>query len=295
MWHCVRGLLAATVLLAAGAATRADPAADAVAAQKKSAEENWEQLDAGPAAHLETRHLLVYAPKAMEKRLRDAGTLLEKHYDLARAALRYGPTEEAWPGKLTVYLLADPGQLVTFIRRVEKRRPDGDETGSAGGPDRQPHAAAAPPEMKNQPSLEARAGEQVAGALLVHKAGARNPMPGWLVAGFGRATTHRAMPRDRTVLDERRRAAALARAWSAHDSWQSGGLEPADAPVLQASVADYLAYGPAKDRFEALVFGFIAEAGMNMGAVPPADAFKAAGLDADAVDRGWKAWVGSVR
>jgi hypothetical protein len=32
-----------------------------------------------------------------------------------------------------------------------------------------------------------------------------------------------------------------------------------------------------------------------MGAVPPDAALKAAGLTADGVDRGWKAWVGSAR
>src|SRR5262245_30950936 len=58
-----RALLALPLLFAACPAALADETADKVASQKKAAQENWEAVG-GEAAHVETAHLLVYAPKA---------------------------------------------------------------------------------------------------------------------------------------------------------------------------------------------------------------------------------------
>ena len=52
------------------------------------ASEAWTAVDAGESATAETKHLLIYAPRAMEKRLKAIGALLEKYHDLAIEAVR---------------------------------------------------------------------------------------------------------------------------------------------------------------------------------------------------------------
>ena len=84
--------LVLTVALGGVLARGADPAEDAkakVAERKKKAEANWETVGAGDFAHLETKHLLVYAPQAQEKQLKGLGGLLEKQYELAWKALNW--------------------------------------------------------------------------------------------------------------------------------------------------------------------------------------------------------------
>src|SRR5436305_14128362 len=93
------GELLAAVLLLLGGGARADEQADKVAEQKKAAEANWALIDAGEFAYHETAHLLVYAPKMMEKRLQGVGTALEKDYTLAKKALEFDASAEPWPGK----------------------------------------------------------------------------------------------------------------------------------------------------------------------------------------------------
>src|SRR5262249_61688446 len=92
-------LLAALAL--AAPARGADEKAAKVAAQKKAAAAAWEDVEAGPAVALETKHLLIYAPKAMDKRLKAVGAALEKDHDLAGKALGVDAEEEADPGKGT--------------------------------------------------------------------------------------------------------------------------------------------------------------------------------------------------
>src|SRR4051812_26928520 len=111
-------LLAALPGLAQGQVDRAR----AVSGQKKAAQEAWASMDVGEAAHAETKHLLIFAPKSMEKRLAAIGTLLEKYHDLAFKALALDE-KDAYPGKITVYLFDQKEHIPTFARRVEKRRP----------------------------------------------------------------------------------------------------------------------------------------------------------------------------
>jgi hypothetical protein len=267
-----------------------DKTAEKVAAQKKAAEDNWDLVEAGPFAHQETKHLLLYVPKGMDKRLKDAGVLLEKHYDLAKKALAYDK-EEPWTGKLTVYLFAERPHFTAFVRRVEKRRVmEGDS--SSFSADDPPHAAAGPGRGKQALPAEAEAGEQVAVAMLVRKAGLRTPLPGWLTNGFGRATRYRAAPRDKYVLDERRLATRLSAKHSAADIW-GGTLEADEVDPLHGSLADFLAYGPGASKFPALVEGF--KPGENMLEKTMAQAMEAAGVNADRVGKLWKAWVQNPR
>src|SRR5437763_12123558 len=100
-------MAALALLLPAG--LRADEKDDALAAQRKAAKENWDRVDAGPSVSHETDHLIVLAPKGMEKQIKETGALLEKYYDTAAKVLF--PKEAPWPGKLAVYLFEQPEQL----------------------------------------------------------------------------------------------------------------------------------------------------------------------------------------
>src|SRR5262249_45979934 len=106
----------ALALLPVSAKLRADEKSDALEKQRKAAKDSRERGEAGAVVLHETSHLIVLAPPALEKRLKDIGVLLEKHYDTAAKAL-FTPKDTVWPGKLAVYLFAEPVQLDSFIRR----------------------------------------------------------------------------------------------------------------------------------------------------------------------------------
>lgn len=286
MRTCTPWLLALALGLPAAAADAPETAAK-VAAQKKKAEADWQALEAGPAATLETKHLLIYAPKALEKRLKAAGPLLEKHYELAASALGIDPKEGPWPGKLAVYLFPEREPFGAFVRRVEKQRLLPGQTTAYSAEGDEPHAAAMP-SPKAGPPLEGQAGSAVAQALLARKAGKDTPLPAWLVAGFGRATYYRAAPADKVVQAERRQARALSRTRGPADVW-GGRLDAAEAEVLGGSLADFLAYGPGSPKFPAFVAGFKPED--NMQAKTAAQALDAAGLAPERVTASWKRWV----
>ncbi len=278
------------VVALVGAAWSADPAEDPkarLAEQKKKAEANWETAGAGEFAHLETKHLLLYVPKAMEKQLPALGTGLEKQFDLAWKALQFEDKKDDLPGKVTVYLFASREPFTAFVRRVQKRRVMQDDEGTYSAADDDLHAAAGPPRKGGFPAEE-MAGEQIGGLLMERKAGKGTPLPSWLVSGFGRATYCRAYPASRVVIDDRKQAAKLSRSRGPADVWK-GTADPSEMDTLAGSVVDFLAYGPGSGKFPSLVLGF--QLGENMDSRTAAQALEAAGLKEDTVDRGWKRWV----
>jgi hypothetical protein len=280
------------LLLLSGSAARADEAAEKLEAQKKAAQENWDGLEIGPPAHLATTHLLVYAPKTYDKKLKDIGASLEKYYEQACKPLGYEKAEP-WPGKLAVYLLPEREDFTKFIRRVEKRRIEAEDAGSHRVEDDLPHAVAGPPRAKTDPSVEGQAGEQIAAALLVRKTGTKVPLPGWLLSGFGRATGYRTRPSDRAVLDERRRTAALVKkGHKAGEIWGST-LEADDAPLLEASLADFLAYGPGQSKFVALLEAF--RPGENEDRKTTEQALTGISLPVDRLDARWREWTANPK
>ncbi len=263
-----------------------------VVAQKKTALRNWESVDAGPEAVHETKHLIVVAPKAMSNRLKDVGFVLEKAHDLALRPLAFEKDQERYPGKIAVYLFPKAENLRSFIRRVEKRRLEGEEFGSHSATDEVLHAAAAPGKTAGDLSVEGQAAAQLAAVLLVRRAGDKVPVAHWLIEGFGRATWYRASPFDRITANDRRMAARLAGRKSVKDVY--GGLvEAAEAPPLRGTLADYLAYGPTGAKFPALLKGFEPEE--NGDSKTTEQALEAAGIKWDAVDRGWKVHVTAGR
>jgi hypothetical protein len=283
-----RSFLAVAALISISGQSWADEAADKVAAQKKAAEENWAQVEAGEFAHLETAHLLIYASKSLERKLKDMGATLEKHQEMARKPLGYDEKNEPWPGKLTIYLFADREPFAAFVRRVEKRRVEADDTGSHYVDTDAPHAVAGPARHKKDLPMDDEIAEQSAAALLQKKAGKDVILPSWLLSGFGRATTYRIIPTNAVIRKERTAAAKLSASKSAKDVWGET-LTGDEAPILGASVADYLAYGPESSKFSKFVAGFKPDTGQDKKTA--AQAFEAAGLMPDKLDAKWRVWV----
>jgi hypothetical protein len=169
---------------------------------------------------------------------------------------------------------------------------EGEEVGSFSATDETLHAAASPPRGAADLPLEAQAAVQLGGLLLTRRAGLKTPVADWLVEGFGRATWYRIAPRDKVTLDDRRAAARLAVKHDAKAIYE-GLVEAAEAGPLRGSLADYVAYGPLASKLPALLKGFEPEE--NVERKTTAQALETAMMPWDRVDRGWKAWVLSVR
>jgi hypothetical protein len=277
----------------AGRPTDSTRAADAL---KKKAEENWETAGAGKFVTHETKHFLLLAPEALQKRLDAAGVLLEKHHDLAKNALKFDLKEEnkgeVLPGRVTAYLFGEREHFTGFVRRIERRRLLPEETGSYSAADDDLHVAVSPPRERQGSPVEVQAAEQAAALLLARRAGVRTPLPDWLTSGFGRATYYRAAPRERAVLNERGYAARWSRSHGAGEIWE-GRVNADEAAALDGSLVDFLAYGPGAAKFPAFVAGFAP--GENMQRKTTGQAFEAAGLKPDRVARSWKTWAANPR
>jgi hypothetical protein len=274
----------ALLAVAASLCAADDETAKKIAEQKKQAEAAWKSLEAGDFAFYETKHLLIYAPRAMEKQLKSKGATLESYHDQAVKGSGLD-LKEGYPGKITVYLLNEKDQVTAFARRVEKRRPTSGESGSFKADDGMLHAAAW---TGGKGPVEARAGEMVAAVILQRKAGRGTQLPEWLLAGFGRATSYQVMPKEKFVLEDRKQTRVLAKKKNASDVW-AGGLEPEEVEAMQGSVAEFLAYGPARKYFAKLLVGF--QPGENVAAKTTAQALEASGLTAEKAAKAWKNWI----
>jgi hypothetical protein len=291
-------LILVLAAFAAAAPARGDEAADKakalLAAQKKKAEANWAVLEAGESAHLEMDHFLIYAPKALEKTLKDAGALLENEYKTAREALKFPEKTEPWKGKLAVYLFSERMQFTVFVRRVEKRRLVSGETASLMVADDAPHVAASPGQNKWEWPVEAQAAEQVGGALLQRRAGANTILPEWLVSGFGRATYYRTLPRHELTLADRRLAGEVVakKKKTARDLWTEP-QEADEAGALAGALADFFAYGPGAPHFEKLIEGF--KPAENVEKKTMDQALEKTKINKDKIEPTWKGWVASPK
>jgi hypothetical protein len=279
--------VAALVLALTAASARADEAADKTAERKKAAEAAWAVVGAGDFATLETDHLLIYAPKDAEKRLKDLGALLEKQYATAKAALGYDDKTDPLPAKATVFLFPERENFAAFIRRVEKRRLEADDSAMFNAEDDALRVGVGPPRSKGDLEIDGQAAEQLAALLLARKAGLKTVLPGWLSDGFGRATYYHAAGGSRAPAD-RRTASAWAAKGSVRDIW-NGAIDADKAAALQGSLADYFAYGPGAIRFSELLKGFAPEE--NVEKKTTEQAVEAAGWTAEKVEKSWKAWA----
>jgi hypothetical protein len=179
------------------------------------------------------------------------------------------------------------------VRRVEKRRLVSGESASHAVDGDLLHAAAGPSPSKDDFAAEAQAGQQVAAAMLQLRAGAKVPLPEWLLTGFGRATTYHVTPQDKVVLADRKVAReAVAKKRTAKAVYS----EMADAdemPALSGALADLLAYGPGTAKLSEFLAGFKPEE--NVEKKTTEQALEAAGLKLDRLESAWKAWVANPK
>jgi hypothetical protein len=282
------------VLAAALVGTRGRAGADdteVVARQKETAGANWKMIhedDVQPVLE-ETAHFLIYGSASLTPRqFKEAATGLEARYKLARSCLKLSPKESLWPGKLTVYLIAEPRVFSTFMRTVAKRRPSTDDSGvfSLRGP--QSFVAACPPQTRYDSSLENQAGEQMTAAILSQRGG--GAMPNWLTTGFARATSWRTNPS--ASFNDRNTVKRLVKFHSSNDIWE-GKLNAEEAPLLRASLAEFLAYGPGAESFPKLIEAF--KPAQNGEPKPLADAFKAVRYEPERLNQRWHTWVATGR
>jgi hypothetical protein len=262
---------------------------DAVAEQRKAALANWRRVypkDDPP--HLETANLLLYG-KAPGKTLKEVGFALENQLVLARKALAV-EKNDLWPGKLTVFLVAEKSDYGSFVRRIEKRRTEAGEAGSAAVRSEQPHVIAGPPQGPLDPPVEGQAGAQVAVALLKKKGGPG--VPDWVRTGFARATWLQTAPAAERSAERRRVLALIAsKKYKAADAWAV--LDDEEAPLLRGSVIEYLAYSGRTSRFVPFVMGFRPEE--NKTEPTTADALKAANITPAQLQQVWLRWLRAGR
>jgi len=250
-----------------------------VAKQKTHAEESLKKAHPGQRAATETAHLYLLGA-APEARLKSLAAILEKQYTAAVKALEFEPSNPPWPGKLTVFVLADQAELKSFIRQIEKRSPLPEETGSAVWRSETPHLAIAIPAAK-EPALEVSAGQQLTTALLYSRARSQD-VPDWLLNGFAKATANQgspAAPRKRHIAKLNVPATA---AWNPDVPAEPRGL-------IAASVAEYLIYGKAV-KVPALLGAFRRGEGQD-SEKPTMDAFKDLELSPEKLEYGWRQWL----
>jgi hypothetical protein len=263
--------------------------AGVAAKQDEVARANWKKfVGPEPAPALETPYLLIHGT-VPNKSLKETGATLEKQMELARSALKL--EDSPWPGKLTVYLLAERPQFTALVRGLERRNPESEETGSLDIRRDQPHVIAGPPRNPTDPGAEHEAGILIAGALLAKKGGPG--VPEWVVDGFGRATVMLAGPKNELMAEHRKASAAVIRnKRRAKDIWE-GNLSANEAGPIRASMIEYLAFSKRFSRFDQLLAGFRVEE--NRQNPTTLDALKAANVNPDKLNSAWQTWVKAFR
>ncbi|MSR31916.1 MAG: hypothetical protein EXR99_10465 [Gemmataceae bacterium] len=258
-------------------------------AASEAAKKVWQELNAGPHTVLESNHLILVVPKPFESKGKEFANEVEKHLNLASKILGFTSDSPPWEGKLLLLVLPDREKFGSFVRRLEKRSPDRDELASFVVLEGIPHLAAtqAKGKEKSLPYLEANL--EISGALLQSKAGSKTALPGWVTEGFAKAIHFRVLgPANKTVQIEHKKAKTqVASIQDISVVWNNP--DPEKAQVLQASVMEYLAFGPHSAKLPNFLKGFSPDENGNSPSVD--QALTAAGLSANNLLGGWKVWV----
>lgn len=258
-------------------------------ATKEIAKTVWDKLNAGPAAVFESNKIILMLPKTAESKAKEIASNLEKYYENAAKSVGYKEDNAPWNGKLMVFILPEREQFVAFVRRVEKRSPNTDDHGSFGLLEGVPYMASGPTKPKDFTSSEWQSYKEMGGALLRSKAGEKTPLPDWVVDGFGRAVYWRVQgANNKAVQNDRRKIQIIARKVSSvNEIWN--GTDADAAPLLQASVMEFIAFGPQSSKLPDFLKGFIPEE--NGDAKPPEQALDSSGFAAKNILGAWKLWV----
>jgi len=121
------------------------------------------------------------------------------------------------------------------------------------------------------------------------KVGADVALPAWLLSGFGRATLQRATATERQTKGDRQLAAKLVKLGRTAMDVCGGTLDRDEAGLLEASLMDYLAYGPGSAKLSKVLDGFKPEDTIPMKTT--VQALENAGLTLESINTKWQKWV----
>ena len=268
----------------------------AIKKQKETAAESMKLVGVSKPTVVETPALLVYSTLTEEKTKPVADTA-QKAFDAAFKALKIEDKGKLWAGKLTVFVLPERKEFASFVRLIESRKPETDDTHSVKVRGGEPYAVVGAATGAKNPEAAVRdeAAAAAAVALLDQKAGVGSgtfTLPLWLHTGFGKASVMRLDGNGRLLDAHRTKVKGLftkARVgtFSAADVW--GDAKPKDAETLTVSLVEYLVYGADAAKFAKFLGGYKPD---DMRQNPDTmSALEAADWKAEALDAGWKAWV----
>jgi hypothetical protein len=285
--HARFSSLTALVLLVCSPLARCDERSDAIARQKTTAMNNMEKVGVEKPNSHESADLILCGVLPTEK-LKALGEAVQKQYAVAFKAVKYGPEETPWTGKLAVYVFTEKGHFNSFIRQVEQRRPEPEQTSSMDVRSDNPHAVLYS-DKTDIASQEAEASKMVTIALMSRKAGTNAELPRWFTDAFARAVRMRSDPRGGTAEKAAIRRAVLNRVKNVKpsDAWMAEGSKEQE--LIALGLVDYLSFGPESEKFPSVLAGFRPSDG---NANPTMDsALMSAGFTAEALEKGWKKWV----
>jgi hypothetical protein len=231
------------------------------------------------AAHKELSNFLLYGT-VDENTLENIGKGLEKALVAVKKNAVIKPDTTLWPGKLVVHVCKDRSDFRALYSKLKKETADKDETG-AYTHDRDATIILLGPLDAKKPASEVEGVIQLAAATLTKKT---PRLPDWFVMGFSRAAGYRHAPNQ--FAGERRRAKQLILGKTAKDIWTPDSLSAEEAPVLTASLFDFLINSPQMAKLWPEVLDAMGEE------TPFEDALKAAKLTPERVDAAWRLWVG---
>jgi hypothetical protein len=292
-----RGVVVSLVVGLCVGPAGADEKSDAAARQKSAARA---RLDVAKLklTEAETDDLLLYAPVPAE-RMKSAATTIQKCYGTAARALGYDAKETPWTGKLTVFVVAGSRTYRTFVLDALKKLPDGNELAALELRSDAPFVVVGIDSEKPADSRVAtEASIQVAAALASRKAGVGRSaitfgLPAWLRSGFGRAVFLRSDGRGSKQADHKQQVKALfnrtrGTAFQTAAVW--GDAVNPQSELLTVSLVEYLAFGPAAEKFPALLAGFKPA---DEDAPAPTISTVLASLEwkVEDLEAGWRKWV----
>lgn len=262
--------------------------------QKETAAENLKQAGVTKPELAETKNLLVYSTLTAEK-TKPIADAAQKAFDAAKKALKYDDKDRMWAGKLTVYMLADRKEFMSFVRLVESRKPEADDVWSVNVRGTEPYVAAGVLATAKTPevSLREETAGAVAAALLDQKAGASSTtftLPSWLHVGFGKAVAYRLDPKAMEAYRGRTKALfgkGKVGTFQAADLWAES--TPKDFETLSVSLAEYMVYGPDSGKFAKFLGGYKPNETVMMP--NSGNALEAANWKPETLDVAWKTWA----
>jgi hypothetical protein len=256
----------------------ADDNDDALAKQKTDAETNWKKMEFGKdaAPPVETPNLLIYS-RLSEAKTKAIAASIDKILPLALKALKYDAMDRPWLGKLTIYAFRERGEFVEFMRKIVRKSPEDDEVSNSSVSGDAAMMTLGVPRSGMQDTEEI-AHYELANVMLRKKLGGAEP-PAWLVAGFARASAHRAM-------NKTAKAAAVPR-YAFKDLWNEK-ISPQQLANTATYFVDYFAFGPVSDSFADFVNAL--RPGENGEKPMPKNVYDAVKMDERTLEYYARAW-----